>query len=388
MVDRAAALAYFGILSLFPSLLLVVSVARLLGGADVGADVAGYARDRGVSEALAATVRTSLETAQAAGTTGAGTLGLVGLGTLVYGASKGFTAAGRALDAIGGAGARRRSLVRRAKDVGWTVLLIGLATVGLLLAALSGRLLRDTLDLIGLPSAAAAAWSVLRWPLIALLGIAVVAVVRHAAPTTRRGRTPVVTPGTLATVAIWLISTVGYMVYVSELATYNATYGAFAGAVILLLWIWLSAISFLCGAELDAVLATGGLGSPASDDAPEPSPELHGAGLAAPGPFEPVDEGAVMPLGRRRPLMRAAMVGGTAYVAGKHAQAGQQHEAEQDQQIAATEQAPPAAAAPVAAPASGTDRVAALTQLKGLLDAGVLTQAEFDVEKQKILQGS
>ena len=95
-----------------------------------------------------------------------------------------------------------------------------------------------------------------------------------------------------------------------------------------------------------------------------------------------------MPLGRRRPLMRAAMVGGTAYVAGKHAQAGQQHEAEQDQQIAATEQAPPAAAAPVAPPASGTDRVAALTQLKGLLDAGVLTQAEFDVEKQKILQGS
>jgi|tagenome__1003787_1003787.scaffolds.fasta_scaffold20892699_2 hypothetical protein len=103
-----------------------------------------------------------------------------------------------------------------------------------------------------------------------------------------------------------------------------------------------------------------------------------------------------MPLGRRRrPLMRAAAVGGTAYVAGKHAQQGAQHEAEQDAQIA--EQAPgpetmnappPPDAAPPAPAAQWTDdRVAALTKLKGLLDDGVLTQEEFDAEKQKILQG-
>ncbi len=110
-----------------------------------------------------------------------------------------------------------------------------------------------------------------------------------------------------------------------------------------------------------------------------------------------------MPLGRRRrPLMRAAMVGGAAYATGKHVQRGQQHEAEQDQAIAQTQSQPayaepaayappppppaPPAPAPPAAPASAADRIAALTQLKSLLDAGVLTEAEFQSEKQKILQ--
>lgn len=109
-----------------------------------------------------------------------------------------------------------------------------------------------------------------------------------------------------------------------------------------------------------------------------------------------------MPLGRRRrPLLRAAMVGGGAYAAGKHAQRGQQHEAEQDQMIAESQQQPqqyqaapamappppPPPAPPAPAPQSAADRINALTQLKELLDGGVLTQEEFDSQKQQILQG-
>jgi hypothetical protein len=97
-----------------------------------------------------------------------------------------------------------------------------------------------------------------------------------------------------------------------------------------------------------------------------------------------------MPLMRRRPLLRAAMVGGTAYAAGKHAQGNQQHEYEQDQQLADMQSRPappPQYASPPPAPTSSADRVSALTDLKRLLDSGVLTQDEFDVEKQKILQG-
>src|SRR3954452_14127226 len=100
-----------------------------------------------------------------------------------------------------------------------------------------------------------------------------------------------------------------------------------------------------------------------------------------------------MPLMRRRPLLRAAMVGGTAYAAVKHVKRGQQHEYEQDAQLAEMQQAtpqqaaPPVAAAPAPAPSSAADRVSALTDLKGLLDSGVLTQQEFDAEKSKILAG-
>src|SRR3954452_25186106 len=100
-----------------------------------------------------------------------------------------------------------------------------------------------------------------------------------------------------------------------------------------------------------------------------------------------------MPLMRRRPLLRAAMVGGTAYAAGKHTQRNQQHEADQDAQLAQA-QAPAAAPAPppqpvAAAPAPApVDPITALTQLKALLDGGVLTQAEFDAQKRRILEGS
>ena len=114
-----------------------------------------------------------------------------------------------------------------------------------------------------------------------------------------------------------------------------------------------------------------------------------------------------MPLLRRRPLARAAMVGGGAYVAGKHAARNQQREADQSAQIAELQDAqyaapppqyappppqytppPPAAAPAPAAAASAVDPITALTQLKALLDSGVLTQEEFDAQKQRVLQGS
>jgi hypothetical protein len=95
-----------------------------------------------------------------------------------------------------------------------------------------------------------------------------------------------------------------------------------------------------------------------------------------------------MPLRRRRPLMRAAMVGGTAYVAGKHVQQGREREADQQARIEELEAQQAAGPAP-AAPAGGmsTASIEQLKQLAALHEQGVLTDAEFDVQKQKILQG-
>ena len=102
-----------------------------------------------------------------------------------------------------------------------------------------------------------------------------------------------------------------------------------------------------------------------------------------------------MPLMRRRPLMRAAMVGGAGYAVGKRAQRKSEQGAEQDAQTAGTQQqAPPAQQAPpepaTTAPAamSEAERIDALTKLKGLLDSGVLTQEQFEAEKSKLLPGA
>lgn len=97
---------------------------------------------------------------------------------------------------------------------------------------------------------------------------------------------------------------------------------------------------------------------------------------------------------RRRPLMRAAMMGGAGYMAGKHAQRSQYREAEQEERISGLEQdqygqaAAPQPAQPAAAPAAGGDLVSRLAELKRLLDAGALTQAEFDAAKAQIIQGA
>ena len=97
---------------------------------------------------------------------------------------------------------------------------------------------------------------------------------------------------------------------------------------------------------------------------------------------------------RRRPLMRAAVVGGSAFAAGRHMANNSNREAAQDEQISEVQQAQaaapapaPAAAAAAPAPTSETDKIAALSRLGDMLKSGVLTQAEFDVEKQKVLEG-
>ena len=90
-------------------------------------------------------------------------------------------------------------------------------------------------------------------------------------------------------------------------------------------------------------------------------------------------------LRRRRPLLRAAMVGGTAYAVGKHAQRGAEHEAAQEARIEELESEQ--TASPVAPTGGPTDIAANLAQLKGLLDQGALTPAEFETAKQKLLAG-
>ena len=90
-----------------------------------------------------------------------------------------------------------------------------------------------------------------------------------------------------------------------------------------------------------------------------------------------------MPFRRRRPLLRAAAVGGVAYAAGKK---GAQAAGEEPDPNAPADEQPEAAADPDAAAPSADQSMEELTKLKGLLDSGVLTQAEFDAQKQKILQ--
>jgi membrane protein len=254
MVDRGASLAYYGLLSLLPTLMIGASVVSLLGGDGTSLDFGGYLRDEGASATLAKTAESIVKTAVDSAPTQAGTVGVVGLATLIYGASRAFAAAGRALDVIWRRKQKGWTVPRRITGIGWTVVLLVLGLIAGVLTFVGRGLAEDVLDLVGLEDVSTPIWTLLRWPLAALAMMLSMRLVMWAAPSPPRGPFRLVTPGAATAAGIWLIASAGYGFYVGELSSYNATYGAFAALVILLLWIWLTSMAFLFGCELDAVL--------------------------------------------------------------------------------------------------------------------------------------
>ena len=150
MGDRAASLAYYGMLSLFPSLLIFFAAIRLVGGDDAATEIAGFASQQGASGAISETLEAALENAATVSKSQAGLVGAVGLGTLLYGASKALTSAGRGLDAAADRVPGRRSLMRRVKDIAWTLFLLAIGIVAIGLVFVSGRMLEEALEVIGL----------------------------------------------------------------------------------------------------------------------------------------------------------------------------------------------------------------------------------------------
>lgn len=254
MVDRGASLAYYGLLSLLPVLMIVAGAISLLGADSTSIDFGEYLRDEGASATLANTAESVVKTAVDSAPEQAGAVGLVGLATLIYGASRAFAAAGRALDVIWRRRQKGWTIVRRAVGIGWTLVLLILGLVAGVLTFVGRGLADDILGLVGLEEVSTPLWTILRWPLAAIAMMLSMRLVMWAAPSPPRDRFRIVTPGAATAAGVWLVASGGYGFYVGELSSYNATYGAFTALVILLLWIWLTSMAFLFGCELDAVL--------------------------------------------------------------------------------------------------------------------------------------
>jgi membrane protein len=255
MSERAASLAFYALFSLIPVVLIAASALRLFGNPDTIEQLTDAARDAGASSSVTDVLRGLLDKAFEAAPESAGSLGLAGVLTLLYGASKVFTDAGRALDQIRGADRVGRPLLKRVTDFGWTVGLVACGFAVAVLIFLTGGLVGDLLEAIGVDSAGRRLWELARWPLAALLALFAVALVSWAGPTGARRPFRLLTPGHLVAVGLWLASTVGYSIYLANFSRYNVTYGAFAALIILMLWVWFACLSFLFGAELDATIA-------------------------------------------------------------------------------------------------------------------------------------
>jgi membrane protein len=254
MTDSAAALTYYMMMSLFPALLVGVSLLGLLGDQSLVTHAVDYARTNGAPAEVTSALRALLtKTVDATG--GAASSALVlGVAVALYGASGSFGAAGRALNRIYDTRDTRNFFAHKLSDIGFTILVIALALVALVSIFLGGNLAGDLFGTIGLGDTAASIWRIARWPVAIGAVLAIYAIIFAFAPDIPARRRRIITPGGLVGVAIWIVASVGFFFYVSNFGKYGATYGAFAGAVILLLWLYISSIAFLFGAELNSVV--------------------------------------------------------------------------------------------------------------------------------------
>lgn len=253
MSDHAAALTYYAMLALFPALLVVVALLGLVGDRSLVADAVEYAGRRGaptdVTDALRALLTTTIDADEGAVSSALA----LGVAIALYGAAGAFGAAGRALNDIHGVQEDRGFVTRKLVDLGLTVVVIALGIVALVSVFLGGRLAHDLLGTIGLGDDAAAVWRVARWAVAVGAVLGAYALVLAGAPNIA-ARPRLVSVGALVGVAIWMVASIGFFLYVSHFGSYGATYGAFAGAVVLLLWLYLSNLALLFGAELDSVV--------------------------------------------------------------------------------------------------------------------------------------
>ena len=179
---------------------------------------------------------------------------MLALLTSLYGASGAFGAVGRALNTIWRVDEGRGFVKHKAHDIGWTLVVLGLVLVTAVLVFLGGALSEFVFNQIGLGDTTAAVWRYVRWPAALLAMILIYAVVYFAAPNVEIRRFQWITPGAAFGVVAWLLASAAFFTYVSNFGSYQATYGAFAAAVILLVWLWLSNLVLLFGAELNAVI--------------------------------------------------------------------------------------------------------------------------------------
>jgi membrane protein len=216
-------------------------------------DAASYLKTVGAPPETVDAITKALESAQSQRSTAVTAL-VIGLGTSLYGASGAFGAAGRALNHIWRVGEGRGFVKHKLHDLAWTLVLVALVLISFVLIFLGGGLAGDVLGAIGLGGNVADIWRIARWPGALLATMLIYAIVYFASPNVQIRHWRFITPGAVFGVVLWIVASGLFFLYVSRFSTYGATYGAFAAVVILLVWLWLTNVVLLFGAELNYVV--------------------------------------------------------------------------------------------------------------------------------------
>ena len=253
LTDWAAALTYYAVLAIFPGLIVFVAILGLVGQ-HPGTTYAllGIVRDVGPESAVD-TFRGPIE-GVVKSNGGAGALLGVGLLFAIWSASGYIGAFIRAMNAIYEVEEGRPFWKRRPLQIVITVAMVLLLALIAIAIVVTGPLARAVGDAIGLGDTAVTVWNIAKWPVIVLVVMAMFAVLYYAAPNVRQPRFRWVTPGGVVAVLGWIVASAGFGLYVANFGSYDKTYGSLGGVIVFLVWLWLSNVAVLFGAEFDAEL--------------------------------------------------------------------------------------------------------------------------------------
>jgi membrane protein len=252
VTDWAAALTYYGVLSIFPALIALISVVGLLGSSATTSLLTNLqAFTPGPAKDILTNAVTGLSKNRSAG----GIMFVVGLGVALWSASGYVAAFMRAANAIWDAPEGRPIWKALPVRIGVTVITVIVLAIGAVAVVVTGPIAQRAGDLLGLGSAAVTAWDVAKWPALVMLFGLLLSILYYAAPNVIHPGFGWVTPGGVLAIILWIAASAGFAVYVATFASYNKTYGALGGMIVFLVWLWVSNISILLGAEFDAELA-------------------------------------------------------------------------------------------------------------------------------------
>ncbi len=254
LTDLAAALTYYGVLAIFPMLVVIVSVLGLLGHSVTQSLINNLGSVApGTTKQIITSAIKNIQSNQGA----AGVAFIVGLAAAMWSASGYVAAFMRASNVVWDVEEGRPFYKTLPVRLAVTLVTVVLLTLSAVAVVFTGSLASKLGNLIGVGSTAVQVWDIAKWPVLALIVVVILAILYYAGPNVRQPGFRWVTPGGVVAVLLSILASAGFAFYVANFSSYNKTYGALASVVIFLVWLWVINIVILLGAELNAEIERG-----------------------------------------------------------------------------------------------------------------------------------
>ncbi len=251
VTDWAAALTYYGLLAIFPAIIALVSLLGLFGDPATTTrtltDIVSQLAPGTAAETLRGPIESITSRPSAAGL--AFVLGLLGA---LYSASSYVGAFTRAANVMYETPEGRKIWKLKPLQLLITLVMIVLAAVIALSLVLTGPVVEAVAQPLGIGSTAVTVWNIAKWPVLVLLVLFMIGVLYYFTPNVKVRSSKFVSAGALLALTVWLVASALFAFYVANFGSYNKTYGALAGVIVLLVWSWITNVALLLGVELNA----------------------------------------------------------------------------------------------------------------------------------------